>query len=131
MEIMRVHVLVMRIQMMFGEIVSTVGFTGAPKDVELALVHPVLYPVKAHVNGLGTFLADVVMGNAGHSGVVHLNGHGRLCMSKFFQRSTKGACMFGIKEKCTEFSLGCAKEDQLHDLTEDVNRPIVGGWGVL
>jgi len=52
-------------------------------------------------------------------------------MSKFFQGGMKGACMFGIKEKCTEFSLGSAGEDRLYDLTEAINRPIVRWWGVL
>jgi len=43
MEIMWVHVLVVGIWVMFGEIVSTVGFARAPKNVKLALAHPVLY----------------------------------------------------------------------------------------
>jgi len=68
MEIMWAHVLVVGIRVMFGEIVDMVSFARAPKNMKLALVHRVPYPVKVHVNGLGPFLADVVIGNA--SGMV-------------------------------------------------------------
>jgi len=42
--------------MVFGEVISTIGAAQLPENVELALVDPVPDPIKAHVNGLGSFL---------------------------------------------------------------------------
>ena len=44
--------------MMFGEVVSLVQYASAPIDMELSLLDAVANPVKAHVDGLGTFLFD-------------------------------------------------------------------------
>ncbi len=73
--------LMMRFWVVLGEVIGFVGSTQSPKDVILALVDTITDPIELHVNGLGPFLFDVVIGNAGGSGVVSLNRGGRLGMS--------------------------------------------------
>jgi len=54
-------------------------------------------PIEVHANGLGSFLLDVVIGNASGSGVIHLQigvaGWGYLSLS---ESNAQGTCMFGI-----------------------------------
>ncbi len=96
----------------------------------LALVDLVSYPVKMHVNGLGAFLLDIVIGNTSGCGIVSLNGCGMLVMSKFLQGNAQGTSMFGIEEECTKFSLSCTCYDWSHFLAKDINGPIVWWWCV-
>jgi len=66
-----------------GEVVCLVGVAQLPKDMVLPLPDPVADPIKMNVDGLGTFLLDVVIGNAGGSGIVGLNWCSWLVMTKF------------------------------------------------
>ena len=70
--------------MMFCKIIGFVQGAGFPINVELALADAVANPVKAHIDGLGAFLFDSVIGNASCSAVVCYNGCGRLGMAEFF-----------------------------------------------
>jgi len=72
----------------------------------LSLAYLGLYPIKRHVNGLGMFLFDLVIGNASGCGVVSLNGGGGLVMSEFLQGNAQGTGMFGTEEECNKFGLG-------------------------
>ena len=63
---------------MFGEAVSFVGTALTPKYVELFLMHTIADPIKAHINGLGSFLFDGVIGDTSSYTIVSLNGRWRL-----------------------------------------------------
>jgi len=69
--------------MVLGEVIHLVGVTWLPKDVVLTLAGPVTDLIKMHVNGLGAFLLDVVIGNASGCGIVGLNWCFRLFVAKF------------------------------------------------
>jgi hypothetical protein len=42
--------------MVLGEVVGKIVFSGTPVDYELALLHSVADPIKAHVYGFGAML---------------------------------------------------------------------------
>ena len=63
---------------MFGKIVGFVGAALAPKNVELFLMHMITDPIKAHIDGLGSFLFDGVIGNTSGCAIISLNRGGRL-----------------------------------------------------
>jgi len=122
--------LMMRIWVVLGEVICFVGSTWSPKDVILALMDMITNPIEAHVNGLGPFLLDVVIGNASDSGIVHLNRGGGLGMSKFVESNAQGTCMFGIEKQHAKFGLGSTCQDWLHDLIEHINGSVVWWWVV-
>jgi hypothetical protein len=72
---------------MFAEVVGFVATTFCPVNVKLALADAVADPVEAHVNGLGAFLFDGVVGDAGGGAVIGLYGGGRLGVAEFFKAS--------------------------------------------
>jgi len=53
----------------FAEVVSVVLLTASPVDAILALANAIFDPVKAHVDGAGVTLADVVIGESGGGAV--------------------------------------------------------------
>ena len=57
-----------------------------PVNDELALLGLVLNPIKLHVNGLGPFLFDGVVGESNGKCVVDLHGSRRLWMHLFLER---------------------------------------------
>jgi len=65
-------------RMVFGKIISVIGITGAPVNVELPLSGVVANPVKLHVNGLGVLLLDSVIDDTTCSAVVCLQRGCRL-----------------------------------------------------
>jgi hypothetical protein len=65
-------------QMVFREIIRAVETAFFPTNYKLALADTIANPVKVHVNGLGSFLFDSVVGNAGGGAVVSLDGGGGL-----------------------------------------------------
>jgi hypothetical protein len=64
--------------MVFREIIRAGETAFFPTNYKLALADTVANPVKAHVNGLGSFLLDSVVGDAGGSAVVSLDWGGGL-----------------------------------------------------
>ena len=84
---------------MFGEIVSLVEASFFPIDVELALAYTVTDPVEAHVNCLGSFLFDGVIGDAGGSAVVSLDGSRWLGVTEFFKGGPDGASFLAVVEE--------------------------------
>ena len=83
---------------MFGEIIDEIVGAAAPVDQELALVYAVLDLVKAHVDSLGAALFDSVIGDAGGTGIVRLNGSCWLWMSHFCESSAEHGAIFGVVE---------------------------------
>jgi hypothetical protein len=64
--------------MVFHKIIRAVVTAFFPTNDRLALVNMITNPIKAHVDGFGLFLFDSVIGNAGGSAVVGLDGGGGL-----------------------------------------------------
>ena len=46
--------------MMLGKIIGTIGFAFIPENLELALADAIADPIKAHIDGFGSFLLDGV-----------------------------------------------------------------------
>ena len=66
----------------FGEEVSKVVCALAPFDNEVALAHPVAYPVVAHVDRFGPFQLNGVIGESYCAGIVAVDERGRLWVSE-------------------------------------------------
>jgi len=62
----------MQSRVVLTEVIGTVGAARLPKNVELPLTYPIPQPIELHVNGLGLFLIDSVIGNAAGGAVVSL-----------------------------------------------------------
>jgi len=90
-------------RVVLGKVVSFVCGTRPPEDVILALPYTVPDPIKTHVDGLGPFLFDVVIGNARGCGIVSLYGRGGLGMPEFLQGDAQRASMLGIEEQGAQF----------------------------
>jgi len=90
--------------MMFGNIISKVETPGCPIDIELFVQDSVLDPVETHVNSLGTFLFDSVIGNACGRGVVSLERGGWLGMPHFIESVSDGHGFSSIEKECPKFS---------------------------
>ncbi len=91
MEVHWLHGLMMCHWVVLGKMIGLVGIARVPKYMILSLTDPpIVDPIKPHVNGSGTFLCDVVIGNAGGCGVVSLNGGGGLGMLKIPARQCTG-----------------------------------------
>ena len=64
-QIMRSHGLVMADWVILGEVVSLIGRSRSPNDLELSLGDTILDPKESHIHGLGAVLLDCVSGNGG------------------------------------------------------------------
>ena len=84
--------------MVFGKIVGPIGAAWTPEDMKLALSYPILDPIKPHVDGLGPFLFDSVIGDAAGSAVVGLEWCGWLGVAKFFQSNLEWADGLCVEE---------------------------------
>jgi hypothetical protein len=49
---------------MLSEMISHIGVTWCPTNVELVLLHSVFDPVESHIHCLGALLLECVIGNA-------------------------------------------------------------------
>ena len=59
---------------MLGEVIGHVCRSFAPDELELILFDAVLYPVEAHVEGFGEFLAHGGVEDACSGGVIVVDG---------------------------------------------------------
>lgn len=71
--------------MVFCKVITHVVFSTAPVYKEMALADAVLDPAKAHVQCFEFALADGSISDAGRSGVISLDGGGRLGVAHFGQ----------------------------------------------
>jgi hypothetical protein len=113
--------------MMFSKTICLVQDAYFPMDAELLLAHAVVDPAKTHVDRFGPFLFESVVGDAGGSAVVGLQGLWRLGMSEFFEDDPDGAGLFAVVEEGWELSFGGAREDFAHDLAQNADGAI-GRW---
>lgn len=103
------HSLMVTWSMMLGVIVCQVGACRAPKNDELALFDTVADPVKTHVDGPGSLLSDVLVGDTCGCGVVGDDGRGWLRVSHFGGYGAKNCSFFAVGEQSTGFRFcgGC------------------------
>ena len=116
---------------MFGEIVSFVGSSGSPIEVELFVCNAMFEPMITHVKGFGSFHAHLSIEDVVSSRVVSLKrGTGeRLGMTHLFEGSDKGDGFLGIEEEATSFGFGGGGGNTTDSLAEYVNRAIGGRVG--
>ena len=88
MEEVRVNQSVMAWGVVFGVVVTKVGASRGPVNIEVALVGAIPDTAEAHVNCFLTFLLDGVIGKTNCCGVIDLHGSRGLRMSKFFKCRT-------------------------------------------
>ena len=119
---------------MFGTIIYQVLGSRSPVNDKLALLGPILDPIKTHVNGLGSFFLTVPTGESDRKNVVDLHGSGRLGMPHFLNRlvETDGFLPLdvGISHLC--FCRGAHDVEQ--DFGNDMDRSVwwtLGGIGSI
>jgi hypothetical protein len=95
-----------------------------PVDKELAFGDAVFDPVEAHVNGFGATLFDSVVGYAGSTGIVSLDGSGWLGMAHLGEGGAEPGTIFGIVEEGAKFGFGGGGHNSLDDGAGDVNGAI-------
>jgi hypothetical protein len=57
-----------------------------------------------------------------------INSDGFLGMIHFSEGGTKRAGLFAVVEEGMKFDFGCRGENRSHDMTMNMNSPIVGHW---
>jgi hypothetical protein len=83
-------------RVMLGKVIRSILFTLSPIDEELSLGGTVLDPVETHVDCLGAFLLDGVVGDSGGGAVIRLEGDRSLPVSHFFEGGDKRAGILGV-----------------------------------
>jgi hypothetical protein len=131
MQIFVPHVMMMFGGVMLCEVVGSIEFCLAPVNVKLFLANAVSNPVKAHVDRFGAFLLDRVIRKTFGGCVISFQGCGRLWVAYFGYTGADGACLLTIVEQTRQFSFRCDRDDLLHNVTHDVHRCIVHGFGVV
>ena len=112
--------------MMLGEVIGLVENAFAPVNDKLTLACTVADPVKAHVDGFGSFLLDGVVGDARGSRVVGGHRSGRLLVSEFFEGDSEWACFTTIVEEGSKFSFSGTGKHFAHDVAHDMDGAVVG-----
>jgi hypothetical protein len=90
-----------------GEVVSKVIGPLPPVDGELALCNTIADPIEAHVNGFGASLFYGSIGNARRTGVVSLDGSGRLWMSHVCKGCSEPSGFLAVMEESAKFRFSC------------------------
>jgi hypothetical protein len=90
---------------MLSEIISHIGVTWRPTNIELVLFYSVFDPVEYHVHCFGAFLSDCVIDNTICGGVVSFEFCGVLVVTHFSQCCACDSAFFGIHKKGTKFGL--------------------------
>ena len=121
MEVGRSHELMVGRRMVLAKIVALVDRARTPKNVKLTLGDTILDPVKAHVNGLGTTLTDVVVGDANGSAVVSLHRSGRLGVTKLLETNANGLGILAVVEGSGKFSFRSTGKHFLGDLAQNMD----------
>jgi hypothetical protein len=75
----------MRRRMVFCEIIRQILKSWAPVHVKLALFHPILDPIKAHIHGFCAFLFNCTIAVSCGSGIIRFQWCGGLFVSQFLQ----------------------------------------------
>jgi hypothetical protein len=90
---------------MLCEIISHIGVTWRPTNIELALFHSVFDPVESNIHCFGSLLLDCIIDNAIFCGVVSFELCGVLVVTNFRQCCACHGAFFCIDKNCTKFGL--------------------------
>jgi hypothetical protein len=101
--------------MVFGKIISEIGFSRGPENFEMSLFDTVADPVELHVYGSRALLIDSVISDTAGGGIVSLDGCSFLSLAHFLQGGSKNVTLFGIDEEASNFCFG----GQGHDMFDD------------
>jgi hypothetical protein len=82
--------------MVLGKVIGTIESTCLPMNDKLALARAVADPVKAHVDGLRSFLLDGVVDDALGAGIASLDWGSRLRVPEFGECLSKHAGILSI-----------------------------------
>jgi hypothetical protein len=104
-EIKRAYSFVMGQRLVICKVVTQVGVTGAPDDIELSLLDVVLDPLVAHVHSLGSFLENSFVCNSICGGVVSFELCSILGVAHFLERFACDSVSFGIDKQGTILGL--------------------------
>ena len=83
-------------RMVFSEVIGFVEFAFSPNYMKLSLANSVACPLKLHVDCLGPFLFDGIVGDTGSGAVVGDDDSGWLRIPKFFEGDANGARFFTV-----------------------------------
>jgi hypothetical protein len=100
----------------------------APVDNKLLLLDAIADPIESHVNGLGATLFNSVVDNASGTGVVGLDGSGRLGVPPGFQGGAQPGCVFGVIEQGAEFGFSGAGHYDLKNGAGNMHRAVFRWW---
>ena len=89
---------VMGRRMVLGEIVGMILTARLPIDLEVALADTVSHPIKAHVDGFGAALLDLVIDDPFCRGIVRFDGCWWLWVAHFFQCGAEHGTSLGIEK---------------------------------
>ncbi len=117
---------VMRGRMMLGMVIGQVRGPGTPIDDEVFLPGSAFHPIEAHVDGFGALLFHGVVGKTNGSGVVYLDGRGRLWMAHFGKCGADGDGLLGVEIGSADFGLCRRAHDVGQNLADGMDRAIEG-----
>ena len=103
---------------MFGVVVTVIGRSWRPEDVKLLLVHSVLDPIEAHVDGFGSGLFTGGVGDGHGSGIVDLDRGGGLDVAHFGESGAQWDSFLAIVEEGTDLGFCCEGGDGFDDFCE-------------
>jgi hypothetical protein len=114
---------------MISEIISHIGVTWRPTNIELVLFHSIFDPVESHINCFVALLLDCVIDNAIYCGVVSFELCGILVVTHFRQCCAHDGAFFCIDKKCTKVGLS-HRGDHLFEYF-CISQKWAIGWGFL
>jgi hypothetical protein len=100
---------------MFSEIISEIGFTRRPPNVNFCLFYSVFDPVEPHIHSFGSFLLDGVVDNAICGGVVSGEASGVLVVTHLRKCGACDGALLGVDKERPKFSFS----DRRYHMFED------------
>ena len=113
---------------MFGMIISQILGSRSPVNDKLALLGPILDPIKTHVNGLGSFLFYGAIGKYDSKSVVNLHWSGRLGIPHFLKILAERDGFLLINIGSSHFCFSRGAHDVAQDFGNDMDRSV---WWTL
>jgi hypothetical protein len=95
---------------MLGEVITHMCVTRHPTNIKLSLFHSVLYPVKVHVHGFGTFLLENFVDDSIGCGVIYFQICGLLWVAhcgRCCEGDSVCACL-GVDKHSSKFGISYA-----------------------
>ena len=105
-------------RVMFSVIIGKVVRPRPPIDQELPLAGPVLDPIKAHVDCLGSFLVDRVICEIFGIVVVDLHRRWRLRVAHLLESGSNGNGFLSVEVRGGSFGFGSGSLDVADDARE-------------